>query len=405
MRVFRAVLLGFAAVIRSTAVSQTSQLGYPQRRVQGRDGSASAFANPKSWPENMTRQWAVNVGEGYGTPIVIGNAVYCFARRKTDEVMIALDIATGKTSWEAGYPAPYQISSPARAHGPGPKATPLFYRGKLYTLGISGIVTAFDVSNGKIVWQTSPPAEQPFYGTAASPIGDGGLMLVHPGNYGPLTAFEADTGRVRWTAPGDGAYASPVIAKIAGTRQVVTTTQKSVAGLSLADGSLLWQYPWAPDMPVITPTLYGETILVSGHNAGVAAIDVTKREGKWSASVRWHTKDVSMFMSNPVLVDDTLFGLSHKASGQFFALDAKTGKVLWLGHPREATNTAIVKAGDLLFFLNDDAELIVAKSSRTGFEPLKRYIVGESATWTQPAISGNRVFIKDVSTLALWTWK
>ena len=109
-------------------------------------------------------------------------------------------------------------------------------------------------------------------------------------------------------------------------------------------------------------------------------------------------------MGNPVLIGGKLFGLSENASGQFFAaLDGDSGKILWLGKPRQATNTAMVKAGDLLFLLNDNAELIVAKSSLTGLEPLKRYTVADGATWAQPAISGNRVFVKDVSSLALWT--
>lgn len=85
-------------------------------------------------------------------------------------------------------------------------------------------------------------------------------------------------------------------------------------------------------------------------------------------------------MSNPALIGDTLFGLSERSSGQFLGLDAKTGKALWLGQPREASNTAVVKAGDLLFLLNDDAELIVARSSQAGIEPLKRYTVADSAT-------------------------
>ena len=109
-----------------------------------------------------------------------------------------------------------------------------------------------------------------------------------------------------------------------------------------------------------------------------------------------------MFLSNPVIIGDTLFGFSHWNSGQFFALDALTGRVLWLDRPRRATNSALVKADDLLFFLNDDAELIVARSSRTGFEPLRRYSVARSATWAQPAITGSRIFIKDVSSLASW---
>ena len=70
---------------------------------------------------------------------------------------------------------------------------------------------------------------------------------------------------------------------------------------------------------------------------------------------------------------------------------------------REATNTAVVKAGDFLLLLNDDAKLTVARSSRSQLEVIQRYTVGESATWAQPAVSGNRVFIKDVSSLGLWT--
>jgi len=111
-----------------------------------------------------------------------------------------------------------------------------------------------------------------------------------------------------------------------------------------------------------------------------------------------------MYVSNPVVVAGTLFGLSTRARGQFFAVDAKTGRVLWLGQPREAENTALVKTGDLLFLLNDDAELIVAKASRSGFEPIVRYTVADSATWAQPTISGNRIFVKDVTALSLWTF-
>ena len=116
----------------------------------------------------------------------------------------------------------------------------------------------------------------------------------------------------------------------------------------------------------------------------------------------WETKDVEMKLSNPVIMNDTLYGLSIKASGQLFALDPRTGEILWRGKAREATNMAIVKAGDLLFLLNDDGELTVAKSSRSAFEPLHKYTVAESATWAQPSIVGNRIFVKDVSTLALW---
>jgi len=42
--------------------------------------------------------------------------------------------------------------------------------------------------------------------------------------------------------------------------------------------------------------------------------------------------------------------------------------------------------------------------SRAGsIQKLRRYKVADSETWTQPVIAGNRIFVKDVATLALWT--
>ena len=80
----------------------------------------------------------------------------------------------------------------------------------------------------------------------------------------------------------------------------------------------------------------------------------------------WETHEAGLFMSNAVVVGDALYGLSHLPAGQFFALDLKTGKVLWKTRGREAENTAIVKADNVLFLLNDNAELIVARPSRAG---------------------------------------
>jgi outer membrane protein assembly factor BamB len=270
-------------------------------------------------------------------------------------------------------------------------------------MGISGIVAAFDASSGELLWHTAAPSEPPFFSAASSPLAEQGIVIVHPGNYGPLTAFDANTGVVKWTAGEGGFFASPVITDLGGTRQVVTVTMKNVIGVSIPGGEILWQRPWNGGAGGTMPVLYEDTVIVSGLNLGVVAFKPTKREGEWTTETAWETKEVSMYISNPVVVGDTLFGFSHRASGQFFALDARTGAALWLGQPREAANSAVVKANDLLFFLNDDAELIVTRSSRDGFEPVTRYTVADTATWAQPAISGDRIFVKDVSSLTLWT--
>ena len=400
----------FALLVLLTIVAagQGANLDYPQWRGPNRDGSAVGFAEPKAWPDTLTMKWKVEVGEGYATPLVVGNRVYTHTRQADSEVMLALDAATGKTVWQTKYVAPYKMNPATARHGQGPKSTPLFSGGKVYTLGISGIVSAFDATSGKLVWQKAGPAVDPLYGTAMSPVADRGLVIVHVGGHdnGALTAFDANTGDVKWSWTGDGpAYASPIVVDLGGTRQVVTITQKNVVGVSVATGELLWKrdYVTKSTNNSTTPIFYNGTIIVSGQEKGVTAFTVAKRADGWATDNVWDNQDVSLFMSNAVLIGDTLYGMSHRASGQFFALDAKSGATLWKSDPRQATNTAIVKAGDVLFLLKDDAEMIVAKHNRTAFETVKKYKVAESATWAQPTISGNRVFVKDVASLALWT--
>ena len=113
-------------------------------------------------------------------------------------------------------------------------------------------------------------------------------------------------------------------------------------GVSLDNGAVLWKQTWAGGgMGGTMPIAYRDTILVGAGN-GLMAFRPRQRDGAWVTETLWQTNDVTLYLSNPVVVGDTLYGLSTRDRGQYFAVDAKTGKVLWLGPPRQATNTAVV---------------------------------------------------------------
>ena len=212
--------------------------------------------------------------------------------------------------------------------------------------------------------------------------------------------------RRKWSWTGDGpSYASPIAADVDGVRQIITLTQDNIVGVAAADGRLLWRRPFKTEYTqnIIDPLLVGNTLIIAGYQNPTAAIRLVRKGDQWTTENVWENAGVSLYMANGVLVGDTLFGLSHRNSGQYFLLDVKSGKTLWTGKPRQAENAAIVRAGNIVFSLEDDAELMVGRVGAGGVQELKRYTVASSATWAQPVISGNQIFVKDVSTLAMWT--
>jgi outer membrane protein assembly factor BamB len=404
----RFLVLAFFVLSLSVLVAQRGSPDWPQFRGPNRDGSVAAFTEPKTWPDRLTKKWTVNVGEGYATPLVVGDRLFMFTRQGANEVMQALDASTGKSIWQTRYPAPVMVNPAAEAHGPGPKSTPAFAAGRLYTLGMGGIVTAFDVASGKQLWQKPATSKLPLYGTSASPLVDRGLVIVPVGGHdaGALTAFDANTGSVKWSWNGDGpSYASPIVADIGGVRQVIALTQDNVVGVSAADGRLLWRRPFKTEFTqnIITPVLVGNTVIIAGYQQPTSAFRLVAKGDQWSTEDAWRNDMVSLYMANGVVIGDQLFSLSQRNSGQYVLVDVKSGKTVWTGKPREAMNAAIAKAGTLVFSLEDDAELVVGRVTNGRFDEVKRYTVGTSATWAQPAISGDRIFVKDTSTLALWT--
>ncbi len=399
-----------AALVAGVALPARSQSAgdYPQWRGANRDGAAAGFVAPTSWPRRLAEHWQVETGLGYATPILIGDRVFTFGRIETDEVAMALDAATGEVQWRSAYDAPYRQNAGTQRHGPGPKSTPLYHEGRLFTLGINGVVSAFDAGTGELLWQKPAQSSEPLYATSLSPVADGDHVILHVGGHddGALTAYVAGSGSVVWEWRGDGpAYASPMIAELDGVRQVVTVTQTKVVGVDADTGRLLWERPWVSRSTnnSITPIIDGDEVIVTGHELGVTRFRPGRVDGRWTTETLWQTDEVSMFMSNPVLSGDTLYGMSHLRSGQFFALDATSGETLWRTEGREATNSSVVVADDLLFLLNNDGDLVVARTDRGGFSQITRYEVAQSATWAQPAISGNRLFIKDEAHVTLWT--
>jgi outer membrane protein assembly factor BamB len=374
---------------------------WPQWRGPSRDGVAASQAS-KPWPERLRRVWTVQVGEGHSSPVVARQQVFQFTRLGEQEVLACFDLASGKQIWKQSYAAPYEMNSAATSHGKGPKATPVVGDGRVYTLGIHGILTCWDSASGKRVWSIDSKGS-PDFGAASSPaLVDGTLIAaIGPQSGGSLSAFDAATGKLKWQWKDDGpAYASPTIATFGGVRQVITNTRKNIVGVSLAEGKLLWkaalETPY--DQNSVTPIVVGDLVIYSGLSNPVIAI----QPGTSGRKV-WENKEVGMYMNSPVLAAGVLWGLSHRNKGQFFGLDPKTGKTIWTGEGRQAENAAMIASGRNVFALTTNSELLMFTATATALKQERKYEVADTPTWAHPVILGNDVLVKDAKSLALWS--
>jgi outer membrane protein assembly factor BamB len=384
---------------------------WTQWRGPNRDAISPSSPSPAPWPAELTHRWRAAVGIGQSSPVVSGNTVFLFGREGEEETARALDLQTGRTLWRTGYPAPYRVYPGAVSYGSGPKSTPVLHEGRLFTLGISGILTSFEAKDGRIAWQqtfagrfkaTAPP-----FGTSMSPLVVNGRLIVHAGGHegGALIAFDPATGAEKWTLDGDGpSYSSPIVTSLDGQPHLVIQVHRKILGVDPTSGKALWSVPFVTpcDQNIVTPLRAGNLIVVSSQDTGTRAIEVTRQGTGWVPRTAWQTQDVSMYMSSPVFVNGKVIGLSHRKKGQFFALDPLTGSIEWTSEPGQGENAALVLAQGALLVLQESGTLLVLPQDGAGFSPTRRYQVADGGTYAYPVPTPLGILIRDENGISLY---
>ena len=396
--------------LAASAAAAPAASQWPQWRGPNRDGVVPHASVPAAWPETLTTKWKQTVGEGYASPVVGDGRVYVHSRQDPDEVVTALDLATGKPLWTQRYQASFNKNKYANNMSKGPFSTPLFANGRLYTLGTSAVLTAFDAPSGKILWRKDWSKEidtsRLFTGTAMSPIITDGLLIVHVGDddAGAFRALDPASGAEKWSLPGHGpGYASPVVQAFGGTRQIVTMTDKAVVGVEIASGKELWQIPFPDEWNenIVTPVVAGDILVVSGTRKGTLGYRIAKAGTTFTATQVWANTDVPMYMSSPIADGKYVYGFSNKRKGQLFCLDASAGKVAWATEGRAGTNASLQSAGADLVVLTTEGDLVIVTRNPAKYEEVRRYKVAEAQTWAQPVLLGNQIIVRDATSVAL----
>jgi RNA polymerase sigma factor (sigma-70 family) len=378
---------------------------WPQWRGPDRDGVVHGVAVPRKWPKTLTEEWKVPVGKGVASPVVVGGRIYLHTRQKNDdEIVLCHDVQSGQEIWHSEpYSAPYKAGPGEGTADDRPRSTPAVADGRVFTLGMTGVLSCFDAKSGKLLWRKDTKYA-PYMGT--SPLVTDGLCIAHVGDgakVGGLTAFDVKTGDVRWCfAEGASATSgSPILVDLAGERQLVTYANWNACGVSVATGKKLWGVgPGGAGMPCTTPARYKDWIILADNMDSLRALRLERGDKGLTAKDVWKSKaDLKLYYSSPVVAGDLVFGMSTKNGGCFFCLDARSGATLWESDGRQGGYASILSLGSALLFLTDRGRLIVVKPSAAAYEPIAEYRVSDRGTEAHPVFLGDRILIKDDTTL------
>jgi outer membrane protein assembly factor BamB len=398
MRIALRRVLGVCVLLYG--VTCVSADDWPQWRGPNRDNKVTGFDAPAEWPKKLTQQWKIKVGEGLGSPALVGDKLFVFTGQGDNEVIRCLDAETGKEAWKETY-ATRGVTGIAGGPGKaavGPRSSPAVADGKVCTFGVGGILSCLDADSGKVLWRKDTRAKPKFY-AASSPLVTDGLCVVHTGSdsSGALTAFDLASGEPKWKWSSDGAsYGSPVVMTVEDVKQIVVLTERNLVGVSLADGKLLWKVAFNQGRyQTATPVINGSMVILSG-----SAYTIEMKDKEFTATKAWKDQAPHQY-STPVLKDGVLYGFNPRQT--MYCQDATTGKVLWTNATKEGECCYILDVGPVLVYLSSTSDLVVFKHNKEAYKEVHRYKVADSATWAEPILAGKRIYIKDKDSLTLWT--
>jgi len=391
-------LLALAFLSCPDAAAQWAQFGGPDQSFKA-EGKGLA----KQWPADGPKKiWSRKLGEGYSTILADGGRLYTMYRADEKERVVCLDAATGKTLWEHAYEA-VPRDGHGNEFGRGPRATPLLTGGRLYAIGVAGMMHCLDANFGSVLWshdfRDELGANCLFGGYSSSPIEYKDTIIAIVGGEGQaLVALNKSDGTMAWkNLSFENGYSTPRIFKIHGEDQLVTFMASEVIGADPGTGELKWQYPYANQFKenIVMPMLADEnTIVISAVQAGTTGLKITKTGDTFAAEKLWSTKKIQVYHGTAVLVDDYMYAVTG-VQGPFFmaALNTKTGKVAW--RERGIGKANVVHADGRLIILNEDGKLMLATPSPDDLAVDSEVQLLQKRAWTAPTIVGKTLYVRD----------
>ena len=398
-----AVTLLVAASIRAPLLGASdvgSSPSWPEFHGPGRSNISPDKGLLREWPEGGPRKlWTYSqCGRGYSGVAIAQGMIFTAGDFDREEIVLALDM-DGKLVWK-------QPNGDAwRRASPGSRATPTYNDGAVYHMNPSGRLAAYEARSGKPLWavdlKSKFDAKYGIWALAENVIVDGDKVLCMPGGpRGRIVALDKRTGKTRWVnteIEHSAAYCSGVVVTHGGIRQLISMTQRSVVGVNVETGELLWSAPFAPRSPqnALTPVFQdGYVFIACGHSSGGRLIkpDLSSH----TASTVWHREDLDDCHSGALLTDGRLYGSACRQGGKsFYCVDYLTGETIKLD--KTLGKVAITCADGMIYALNHQGTMFLLAITPKGFDMVSRFDLKRkpaNSYLAHPVVCGGRLYIR-----------
>jgi outer membrane protein assembly factor BamB len=368
-----------------------------------RDGVYDEMDILTSWPaQGLPQLWKQPVGGGYASFVAAGGRAFTIEQRRSQEVVAAYDLETGRELWTNAWDADFRESM----GGDGPRATPTWHEGRLYALGALGELRCLDARSGKLVWNrnilSDAQAGNVQWGMSAAPLVVDDKVIMLPGGQPgkSVVAYNKDTGATVWQALDDKqAYTSPVLVTLAGQRQILMVSAKRLAGLAPEDGKLLWDFPWATSYDVNSsqPLVIGENrvFISAGYGHGAALLEVARTGDGFTAKLLWQNVNMKNKFNSSVYYQGHIYGLDEAILS---CINAETGERNWKGG-RYGYGQLLLASGHLIV-LTEAGEVVLVKATPESHVEVSRFSAIEGRTWNNPALANGRLLVRNTTEMA-----
>jgi outer membrane protein assembly factor BamB len=370
---------------------------YPQFLGPDRNGVVPALSLATDWTRTPPKLiWRRRVGAGWSGVAVAGGIAVTQEQRGNREMVVAYEVATGAPRWAHGDDVHFEST----VAGEGPRATPTIDRGRVFTLGSTGILNALDLATGKRIWRRDIGADNdsptPDWGRSSSPLVVDDLVIVAAGGDGhALVAYNRESGLPAWRAGNDSAsYSSPQLATLAGVRQILIVNQSTVLAHDPATGRVLWTHDWPRQQPSVSQpvVLPGDRALFSaGYGIGSRVLQIAPNGSDGlQATLVWESTRLKAKFTNLVVYGGFIYGLDD---GVLVCVDPATGERRWrsgrYGHGQ------VILTGGLLLVQTEEGEIVLVDPSPEAHRELARFPVFDRKTWNPPALAGRFLIVRN----------